>query len=117
MWLNFFYYLGKSGDTENNQKSYKKGHVTKGFKSSHKKDEEEKTETFYDEAHDEADRKKFGENQGSFGENSQASFKGAQEKEILDSKAQGKEGHFNSNNKIDDTSAKKVSFIVDVVIY
>lgn len=89
-------------------KSHKKGHVSKGFKSSSSKNEEEKTEHFYDEAHDEADHKINGQNAGSFGENAHQGFKGAHEEKILDANAQGKEGHHVSEQKIDDSKANKV---------
>lgn len=89
-------------------KSHKKGHVSKGFKSSSSKNEEEKSESFYDEAHDEADHKINGHNAGSFGEAAQQGFKGAHEEKILDANAQGKEGHHVSEQKIDDSKANKV---------
>ncbi|KOB68212.1 putative cuticle protein CPG42 [Operophtera brumata] len=92
-------------------KSHKKGHVSKGFKSSSSKNEEEKSESFYDEAHDEADHKIAGQNAGSFGENSQQGFKGAHEEKILDANAQGKEGHHISEQKIDDSKANKGEFL------
>lgn len=91
------------------QKSHKKGHVTKGFKSSSRKDEEEKTESFYDEAHDEGDNKKFGQNEGAQKENSASSFKGGHENESLDAKAQAKEGTFKSQNKVEDSKVNKVT--------
>lgn len=87
--------------------------MSKGFKSSSSKNEEEKTETFYDEAHDEGDHKVVGQNAGSFGENSQQGFKGAHEEKVLDANAQGKEGHHVSNQKIDDSKANKVSNLVN----
>lgn len=89
-------------------KSHKKGHVSKGYKSSSSKNEEEKTESFYDEAHDEGDHKIAGQNAGSFGENAASGFKGAHEEKILDANAQGKEGHHVTEQKIDDSSANKV---------
>ncbi|XP_047990544.1 uncharacterized protein LOC125229684 [Leguminivora glycinivorella] len=92
-------------------KSHKKGHVSKGFKTSSSKNEEEKTETFYDEAHDEADHKIAGQNAGSFGEQSQQGFKGAHEEKILDANAAGKEGHHISEQKIDDSKANKGEFL------
>lgn len=92
-------------------KSHKKGHVTKGFKSSSSKNEEEKSESFYDEAHDEADHRVAGQNAQNFGENAQQGFKGAHEEKILDANAQGKEGHHVSEQKIDDSKANKVSEI------
>ncbi|XP_045498930.1 embryogenic cell protein 40-like [Colias croceus] len=92
-------------------KSHKKGHVSKGFKSSSSKNEEEKSESFYDEAHDEADHKLAGQNAGSFGENSQQGFKGAHEEKILDANAQGKEGHHFTEQKIDDAKANKGEFL------
>lgn len=85
--------------------------MSKGFKSSSSKNEEEKSETFYDEAHDEADHKVAGHNAGSFGENAQQGFKGAHEEKILDANAQGKEGHHVSEHKLDDAKGNKVSFI------
>lgn len=90
-------------------KGHKKGHVSKGFKTSSSKNEEEKTESFYDEAHDEADHKIAGHNAGSFGENSQQGFKGAHEEKVLDAAAQGKEGHHVSGQKFDNTKGEKVS--------
>ncbi|XP_059054738.1 pupal cuticle protein 36a-like [Achroia grisella] len=92
-------------------KSHKKGHVSKGFKTSSSKNEEEKTESFYDEAHDEADHKIAGQNAGSFGENSKQGFKGAHEEKILDANAHGKEGHHVSAEKIDDSKANKGEFL------
>ncbi|KPI94091.1 hypothetical protein RR46_13256 [Papilio xuthus] len=92
-------------------KSHKKGHVSKGFKTSSSKNEEEKSESFYDEAHDEADHKVSGQNAGSFGEQSQHGFKGAHEEKVLDANSQGKEGHHLSEHKIDDTKANKGEFL------
>ncbi|XP_013191033.2 pupal cuticle protein 36a [Amyelois transitella] len=92
-------------------KSHKKGHVSKGFKSSSSKNEEEKTESFYDEAHDEADHKVAGQNAGSFGENAHQGFKGAHEEKVLDANAHGKEGHHVSEQKIDDAKANKGEFL------
>ncbi|XP_034829429.1 uncharacterized protein [Maniola hyperantus] len=92
-------------------KSHKKGHVHKGFKSSSSKNEEEKSETFYDEAHDESDHKIAGHNAGSFGENAHQGFKGAHEEKILDANAHGKEGHHAVEEKIDDSKANKGEFL------
>ncbi|CAK1585189.1 unnamed protein product [Parnassius mnemosyne] len=92
-------------------KSHKKGHVSKGFKSSSSKNEEEKSESFYDEAHDEADHRIAGQNAGSFGEKSQQGFKGAHEEKILDANSQGKEGHHVSEHKVDDAKANKGEFL------
>ncbi|CAH4037960.1 unnamed protein product [Pieris brassicae] len=92
-------------------KSHKKGHVSKGFKSSSSKNEEEKSESFYDEAHDEADHKIAGQNAGSFGENAQQGFKGAHEEKVLDANSQGKEGHHVSEEKVDDAKANKGEFL------
>ncbi|XP_050678840.1 keratin, type II cytoskeletal 1-like [Leptidea sinapis] len=103
--------LGANEEQVKKAKSHKKGHVSKGFKSSSSKNEEEKSESFYDEAHDEADHKIAGQNAGSFGENSQQGFKGAHEEKILDANAQGKEGHHVSEQKIDDSKANKGEFL------
>ncbi|KAG6445246.1 hypothetical protein O3G_MSEX003808 [Manduca sexta] len=106
--------LNKHGANEEQlkkAKSHKKGHVSKGFKTSSSKNEEEKSESFYDEAHDEADHRVAGQNAGSFGENSQQGFKGAHEEKILDANAQGKEGHHVSEQKIDDSKANKGEFL------
>ncbi|XP_068617478.1 uncharacterized protein [Battus philenor] len=92
-------------------KSHKKGHVSKGFKSSSSKNEEEKSESFYDEAHDEADHKISGQNAGSFGEQSQQGFKGAHEEKVLDANSQGKEGHHVSEHKTDNANANKGEFL------
>ncbi|KAJ2950938.1 hypothetical protein O0L34_g5310 [Tuta absoluta] len=92
-------------------KSHKKGHVSKGFKSSSSKNEEEKSESFYDEAHDEADHKINGQNAGSFGEQSQQGFKGAHEEKILDANSAGKEGHHVSQQAVDDSKANKGEFL------
>ncbi|XP_063826357.1 spidroin-1-like [Ostrinia nubilalis] len=92
-------------------KSHKKGHVSKGFKTSSSKNEEEKTESFYDEAHDEADHRVAGQNAQNFGENAQQGFKGAAEEKILDANAQGKEGHHVSEQKIDDAKANKGEYL------
>ncbi|KAL4707602.1 hypothetical protein ACJJTC_001647 [Scirpophaga incertulas] len=92
-------------------KSHKKGHVSKGFKTSSSKNEEEKTESFYDEAHDEADHRVAGQNAGSFGENAHQGFKGAHEEKVLDANAQGKEGHHISEQKIDDSKANKGEYL------
>ncbi|XP_072932543.1 uncharacterized protein [Epargyreus clarus] len=92
-------------------KSHKKGHVSKGFKTSSSKNEEEKSESFYDEAHDESDHKIAGQNAGSFGEKAQQGFKGAHEEKVLDANAQGKEGHHVSEHKVDDAKANKGEFL------
>ncbi|XP_023944432.2 ATP-dependent RNA helicase glh-1 [Bicyclus anynana] len=92
-------------------KSHKKGHVHKGFKSSSSKNEEEKSEHFYDEAHDEADHKVSGHNAGSFGENAQQGYKGAHEEKVLDANAQGKEGHHSAHENVDDSKANKGEFL------
>ncbi|XP_004932770.1 ATP-dependent RNA helicase glh-1 [Bombyx mori] len=102
---------GANEESLKKAKSHKKGHVSKGFKSSSSKNEEEKTESFYDEAHDEADHKIAGQNAGSFGEKAQQGFKGAHEEKILDANAQGKEGHHVSEQKIDDSKANKGEFL------
>ncbi|CAH2240081.1 jg6336 [Pararge aegeria aegeria] len=102
--------IDKHGENEEQlkkAKSHKKGHVHKGFKSSSSKNEEEKSETFYDEAHDESDHKIAGHNAGSFGENAHQGFKGAHEEKILDANAQGKEGHHSVQEKVDDSKANK----------
>lgn len=100
--------LGANEEQLKKAKSHKKGHVSKGFKSSSSKNEEEKSESFYDEAHDEADHKIHGHNAVAHGENAQQGFKGAHEEKILDANAQGKEGHHVSEQKIDDSKANKV---------
>ncbi|CAG9134554.1 unnamed protein product [Plutella xylostella] len=102
---------GANEEVHKKAKSHKKGHVSKGFKSSSSKNEEEKSETFYDEAHDEADHKVAGQNAGSFGENAQQGFKGAHEEKVLDANAQGKEGHHVSAQQFDDTKANKGEFL------
>lgn len=103
-----FYITGANEEQLKKAKSHKKGHVSKGFKTSSSKNEEEKSESFYDEAHDESDHKVAGHNAGSFGENSKHGFKGAHEEKVLDSNAQGKEGHHVSEQKVDDSKANKV---------
>ncbi|RZB66657.1 hypothetical protein BDFB_013764, partial [Asbolus verrucosus] len=70
---------GKQGGEFNEKKGHKKGHVIKGFKNSHHKDETAKTEEFYDEANDEGGKLNFNGQSGSFGEKGASSFKGGLE--------------------------------------
>lgn len=108
--------LGANEEQLKKAKSHKKGHVHKGFKSSSSKNEEEKSESFYDEAHDEADHKINGHNAGSFGENAQQGFKGAHEEKILDANAHGKEGHHSAHEHVDDSKANKVSQTQKIIL-
>lgn len=53
--------------------------MVKGYHSSHRKDEDGKTEEFYDEENDEGENFNANGQSGSFGEKEQSSFKGAHE--------------------------------------
>ncbi|KAF5279564.1 hypothetical protein FQR65_LT03386 [Abscondita terminalis] len=68
--------LGNQGEQKNQKSSHTKGHVVKGFKKHHHKDEDAKTEEFYDEAHDEGGNANFGEHLNSFGKNAADSAQG-----------------------------------------
>lgn len=66
---------GKNGGENKIKKGHKKGHVIKGFKSSHHKDESGKTEEYYDEENDEGDNYAFNGQNGAYGQKGESSYK------------------------------------------
>ncbi|XP_023015915.2 uncharacterized protein [Leptinotarsa decemlineata] len=67
---------GKTGAEKSAKQGHRKGHTVKGFSTSHHKDESEKTEEFFDEAHDEGGNAAFHGQSGKFGETGASSSKG-----------------------------------------
>lgn len=92
---------GKNGAEKKVKQGHKKGHVIKGFKSSHHKDESGKTEEFYDEEHDEGEHSSADGHAGSFGEGSAASFKGAHEDADFKASKGGQKGEYEKEHLID----------------
>ncbi|XP_066252872.1 uncharacterized protein [Euwallacea similis] len=84
---------GKNGAEHSIKKGHKKGHVIKGFKSSHHKDETGKTEEYYDEEHDEADNYAFNGQNGQFGQKGASSYKGGHEDGKFNEQEHKKAGH------------------------
>ncbi|KAB0790706.1 hypothetical protein PPYR_14845 [Photinus pyralis] len=91
---------GKQGGQEQEKASHKKGHVVKGFKKSHHKDEDSKTEEYYDEAHNEGGNHKFGEGSGSFGKNSASAYKGGHDEGGYNEVAKKDDGHYDSKHSV-----------------
>ncbi|KAJ8967100.1 hypothetical protein NQ314_003112 [Rhamnusium bicolor] len=87
MWL-------KKGDEKKLKEGHKKGHTVKGYKTSHQKDENSKTEEFYDEEHDEAGKEAFSGQNGQFGEKKDLSFKGEKADKEFKAGEQKKDGHY-----------------------
>ncbi|XP_017782200.1 PREDICTED: uncharacterized protein LOC108566698 [Nicrophorus vespilloides] len=98
---------GKSGDETKRSKGHKKGHVIKGFKTSHHKDESGKTEEFYDEEHDEGDDVRFKGEAGSFGEKAKSTFEGGHDDSRFNAEKRKQEGHFGSERKVDSNDLKR----------
>ncbi|EEZ98972.1 keratin, type I cytoskeletal 9 [Tribolium castaneum] len=96
---------GKHGGQFNEKKGHKKGHVIKGFKSSHHKDETGKTEEFYDEENDEGAKLNFNGEAGSFGEKGASQFKGGHEAGEFAEGAAKKAGHFDNEHFVDNSNA------------
>lgn len=92
---------GKNGEEKILKKGHRKGHVVKGFKKSHHKDESGRTEEFYDEEHDEGEQGAFNGQSGTFGENESSSFKGAHEDGEFKAKQGKKEGHYDTEHIVD----------------
>ncbi|KAG5874888.1 hypothetical protein JTB14_024314 [Gonioctena quinquepunctata] len=101
---------GKSGAENSAKQGHRKGHRVKGFSTHHHKDEAEKTEEFFDEAHDVGGNVAFHGQSGKFGETGASSHKGEHldgkfntgeskkgvhyDKEFVDGKVHSNQGHF-----------------------
>lgn len=97
--------LGKNGGEKKIKQGHKKGHVIKGFKTSHHKDESGKTEEFYDEANDEGDNFNYNGQSGSFGETGASQFKGGHEDGKFNSGEYKKQGHYDNQHLVDKANA------------
>lgn len=96
---------GKQGGQFNEQKGHKKGHVIKGYKSSHHKDETGKTEEFYDEENDQGGKLNFAGQSGSFGEKGASAFKGGLENGEFARGEHKKQSHFDNEHLLDNSNA------------
>nr|XP_022904730.1 hornerin-like [Onthophagus taurus] len=96
---------GQNANENKQQLGHKKGHVVKGFKSSHHKDETGKTEEFYDEAHDEGDNFNFRGQNGKYGEGSQLSVKGGHDDSFYNADERKKQGHYDGQQYINKNNA------------
>lgn len=105
--LLFVSIIGKNVGEHNQKSGHKKGHIIKGFKSSHHKDESKKTEEFYDEENDEAGKFNFKGESGSFGEKGESNVKGGHENGVAASGEQKKEGHYEKAEIVDNSNADK----------
>ncbi|XP_044743320.1 keratin, type I cytoskeletal 9-like [Chrysoperla carnea] len=101
---------GKKGEENNAKRGHKKGHTTKGFKTSAHKDEEEKSETFYDEAHDEAEDAHYKGEVGSYGQKEASNFKGGKEEQVFNKQDKGQTGQYEKANILDTNSGEKGQF-------
>ncbi|KAG5874891.1 hypothetical protein JTB14_024317 [Gonioctena quinquepunctata] len=98
---------GKNGEEKTLKQGHKKGHKIKSFKTSHHKDENGKTEEYYDEAHDEGGNLAFNGQTGSFGENGASLFKGGNQEGKYASEENKKEGHFSNEHLVDKVDANQ----------
>ncbi|XP_023015914.2 uncharacterized protein [Leptinotarsa decemlineata] len=98
---------GKNGEEKTVKQGHKKGHKIKSFKTSHHKDENGKTEEYYDEAHDEGGNYVFNGQTGNFGENGASSFKGGNQEEKYASGENKKEGHYSNEHLVDKVDASQ----------
>lgn len=96
---------GKNELEKKEKKGHKKGHVIKGYKNSHHKDETGKTEEYYDEESDEGANYLLNGQRGAFGENAQSAYKGAKEDAEFKADKGKKEGHHGSEYISDDSKA------------
>lgn len=101
---------GKIEDHTKTRKGYRKGHNTKGSKSSHTKNAAEKVETFFDEAHDEAGNANFDANRGAFEHKEGASYQGQNKNEKFGNEKQGKKGAFEKGSVLDNSAGDKGQF-------
>lgn len=101
---------GKRGEENNAKKGFKKGYSTKGFKTSSNKNEEEKSETFFDEAHDEAEDAHYKGKTGSYGEKGHANSKGGEEHAVYNKEGKGEKGGFEKASVLDQNKGEKAQF-------
>lgn len=92
--INFSFHAGSRGVEDKAAIGHKKGHATNGFETSHHKDENGKTTTFYDEANDEGDHYDFGGNRGAFGDQGSNNYHGGYQDEKFNDGQRATKGHF-----------------------
>ncbi|CAG9772954.1 unnamed protein product [Ceutorhynchus assimilis] len=101
---------GKNEAENKLKKGHKKGHVIKGFKSSHHKDETGKTEEYYDEEHDEGDNVAFNGQSGAFGQKGQSSYKGGHEDGKFNEQEHKKSGHVSNQYAVSKETGDKGNY-------
>lgn len=73
----------------------------KGFKKSHHKDENGRSEQYFDEANDEGENFNVNGESGGFGENQSSAFKGAQENSELRANHGGQRQRYENQQSLD----------------
>lgn len=99
------FFKAKNNLEKKTKQGHKKGHVIKGYKNSHHKDENARTEEYYDEESDEGANFNFNGHAGAFGENAQSAYKGAKEDGEFKADKAKKEGHYDSAHIVDNANA------------
>ncbi|XP_065170219.1 uncharacterized protein DDB_G0290685-like [Atheta coriaria] len=98
---------GQNAGEQNQKQGHKKGHIVKGFKTSHHKDETGRTEEYYDEANDEGGHFTSKGSSGSFGEEAKNAYKGGHDNGQFNKGESSKQGHVENVHHVDNANADK----------
>ena len=102
--------VGQNENENQKKNNHKKGHVIKGFKKSHHKDESGNTEEYYDEAHDSADDFNRNGKSGNFAEDAASSYKGVKDNKLYKSDEKEQGGAYDSGEFLKKNNGGKSTY-------
>lgn len=102
--MTHFPFAGENKAERKIKQGHRKGHVVKGFKKSHNKEESGRDEQYYDEEHDEGGNVFFNGQRGDFGESEGSSYKGNHQDGVFKANQGKQSGHYSSEKALDNSN-------------